>query len=67
MKRFVGILIFFVFSESDIQYLWQEEISICEVVVPIKVMLKVIVMVKNNYFFHPKFDLRRYKQMNGFL
>ena len=59
---FVGILFFLVFSKSDIQYLWQGEISVCKVIVPIKV-----VPVKNDYFLHPKFELHRYQQMNGFL
>ena len=48
-KMFVGILIFLVFSESDIQYLC--EISVCKVLVTIKV-----VPVKNDYFLHPKFE-----------
>ena len=61
-KIFVGILIFPVFSELGIQYLWQGEISVCKVLVPIK-----IVPVKNDYFLHPKFELHRYQQMNGFL
>ena len=59
-KMFVGILIFLVFSESDIQYLC--EISVCKVLVTIKV-----VPVKNDYFFYPKFELHRYQQMNKFL
>ena len=61
-KIFVGILFFLVFSKSGIQYLWQGEISVCKVLVPIKV-----VQVKNDYFLHPKFELQRYHQMNGFL
>ena len=61
-KTFVGILIFLVFSESDIQYLWQGEISFCKVQVPIKV-----VPVKNNYFLHSKFELHGYQQVNRFL
>ena len=44
-KNFVGILIFLVFSESNIQYLWQGEINVCKVLVPTKV-----VPVKNYYF-----------------
>ena len=56
IKNFVGILIFLVFSESGIQYLWQGEISVCKVLVPIKV-----VIVKNGYFLHPKFELHRYQ------
>ena len=59
-KMFVGILIFLVFSESDIQYLC--EISVCKVLVTIKV-----VPVKNDYFLHSKFELHRYQQMNKFL
>ena len=54
-KIFVGILIFLVFSKSGIQYLWQEEISACKVLVPIKV-----VPVKNDYFLHQKFELHKY-------
>ena len=61
-KVFVGILIFLVFSELGIQYLWQGEISVCKVLVPIKV-----VPVKNDYFLHPKIELHRYREMNGFL
>ena len=61
-KIFVIIFFFLVFSKSDIQYLWQGEISVCKVLVPIK-----LVPVKNDYFLHPKFKLHRYQQMNGFL
>ena len=61
-KVFVGILIFLAFSELGIEYLWQGEISVCEVLVPIKV-----VSVKNDCFLHPKFELHRYQQINGFL
>ena len=45
---FEGILMFLVFSESDIKYLWQGEISVFKVLVPIKV-----VPVKNDYFLQP--------------
>ena len=45
-KFFMGILIFLVFSKSGIHYLWQGEISVCKVLVPIKV-----VPVKTDYFF----------------
>ena len=50
------------FFKSGIQYLWQGYISVCKVLVQIKV-----VPVKNDYFFHPKLELHRYQQMNGFL
>ena len=61
-KSFVCILIFLVFfSKSGIQYLWQKEISIFKVQVQIKVVLG-----KNDYFFHQKFELHWW-QMNGFL
>ena len=61
-KIFVRILIFLVFfSKSGIQYLWQKEISIFKVQVQIKVVLG-----KNDYFFHQKFELHWW-QMNGFL
>ena len=53
MLRKRGILTFLVFSKSDIEYLWQGEIK--------------VVSVKNDYFLHPKFELHRYQQMNGFL
>ena len=54
-KIFVRILIFLVFfSKSGIQYLWQGEISICKVLVLIKV-----VPGKNDYFLHQKFELHR--------
>ena len=36
-------------------YWWQGEISVCKVLVLIKV-----VSVKNDYFLHPKFELHRY-------
>ena len=61
-KIFVGILIFLVFSKLGFQYLWQGDITVCKALVPIKV-----VPVKNDYFFHQKFELHRYKKMNGFL
>ena len=61
-KIIAGVLIFLVFSKSGIQYLLQEKISACKVLVPIKV-----VPVKNDHFLHPKFELHRYQQMNGFL
>ena len=61
-KIYEGLLIFLVFSKSDIQYMWQGEISICKVLVPIQVE-----PVKNDYFLHPKFELHRNQQMNGFL
>ena len=32
---FVGILIILVFSKLGIQYMWQGEISVCKVLVPI--------------------------------
>ena len=60
---FVGILIFLVFfSKSAIQVFWQGEVSVCKVLVPIK-----IVPVKNNYFLHPEFESHTFQQMNGFL
>ena len=40
---------------SSPEYMWQGEISVCKVAVLIKVML-----VKNDYFLHPKFELHRY-------
>ena len=36
-------------------YLWQREISVCEVLVPIKA-----VPVKNDCLLHQKFDLHKY-------
>ena len=61
-----GVAIFFKytnnFSKSRIQYLWQVDINVCKVLVPIKVLL-----VKNNYFLHKIIVLHRYQQMNGFL
>ena len=42
--------------------MWQGEISIFKLLVPIKVVL-----VKNDYFLYPKFEMHRYQQMNGFL
>ena len=51
----MGILTFLVFSESGIEYLWQREISVCKVLVPIK-----RVPVKNDYFLYPEFELHRY-------
>ena len=59
---FVGILIILVFSKSGIQCMWQVEISVCKVLVPIKVVL-----VKNDYILYQNFELHRYQQMNGFL
>ena len=61
-KYFVGILIFLFFSESGIQYLWEGEINVCKILVPIKV-----VPVKNDYFLHPKFELHSFQQINRFL
>ena len=61
-KVFVGILVFPLFSKPGIQYLWQGEIGVCKILVPIKV-----VPVKNDNFLHPKFELHRCQQMNGFL
>ena len=55
-KNFMDILIFLVFSESGIQYLWQRDINVCKVLMPIKVVL-----VKNDYFLQPKFELHRYQ------
>ena len=51
---FLCILIFLVFAQSDIPYLWQGEISMYKVLVPIKV-----VSGKNDYFCYQKFDLHR--------
>ena len=59
---FVNILIYLVFFKLGIQYLWEGEISVCKVVVPIKEVL-----VKNDYFLHTKFELRRYQKLNEFL
>ena len=42
--------------------MWQKEISVCKVLVPIKVL-----PVKNDYFLYQNFELHRYQQMNGFL
>ena len=53
-KIFVCILIFLAFSKSDIQNLWQGEISIFKLQVPIKV-----VPGKSYYFLHQKFELHR--------
>ena len=53
-KIFVYINISVFFSRSGIQYLWQGEISICKLVVLIKV-----VPGKNDYFLHQKFELHR--------
>ena len=61
-KCFVDISIILVFFKSGIQYMWQGEISVCKVLVPVKVVL-----VKNDYFLFPKFELRKYHQINGFL
>ena len=47
---------------SSPEYLWQEKISVCKVLVLIKV-----VPVKNDYFLHPKFEFHRYHRMNRFL
>ena len=58
-KIFLGIFIFRAFSKSDIQYLWQGEVSVCKVLVPNKLL------VKTDYLLHQKFELHR-KQMNGF-
>ena len=55
-KIFVGILIFLVFSKLVIRYLQQGEISVHKVLVPVKVVL-----VKNYYLLHPKFELHRYQ------
>ena len=49
-KIFVGMLIILVFSKPGIQNMWEREISVCKVVVPIQVVL-----VKNVYFLYPKF------------
>ena len=49
-------------SLSSPEYLWQGKISVCKVLVPIKV-----VPVKNDYFLHPKFELHRYQQRDEFL
>ena len=57
--RYINISSFF---KSGIQYLWQGKISVCKVLVPIKVM-----PVKNDYFLLSKFELHSYQQMNGFL
>ena len=51
-----------IFSKSGTQYFWQGEISVCKVLVPIK-----IVPVKNNYFRYPNFKSHTFQQMNGFL
>ena len=47
-KIFAGILIFLVFSNSGIEYLWQREISACKLTVPIKV-----VPVRNDHYYSP--------------
>ena len=44
---------------SSPEYLRQDEISVCKVLVAIKV-----VPVKNHYFLHPKFEFHRYQKMN---
>ena len=41
--------------------MWQGEISVCKVPVPIKVL-----PVKNDYFLYQTFELHRYQQMNEF-
>ena len=61
-KVFVDRLMFLDFSKSGMQYLWQGEISVCKVLMLIKVVL-----VKNNYFLYQKFELHRYQQTNRFL
>ena len=38
-KIFVGMLIILVFSKPGIQNMWEREISVCKVVVPIQVGL----------------------------
>ena len=48
------IFVFSFFSKLGIQYLWQGEISVCKVLVLIKV-----VPGKNDYFLHQKFELHR--------
>ena len=47
---------------SSPEYLRQGKISVCKVLVLIKV-----VPVKNDYFLHPIFEFHRYHQTNGFL
>ena len=42
--------------------MWEGEINVCKVLVPIKVVL-----VENDYLLYPKFELHRYQQMNRFL
>ena len=42
--------------------MWEGEINVCKVLVPIKVVL-----VENDYLLYPKFELHRYQQMNWFL
>ena len=49
-------------SKSGMQHLWHGENNVCNVLVSIKVVL-----IKNDYFLHPKFELHTYQQMNGFL
>ena len=53
-KIFACILIFLVISKPRIQFFCQGEISICKVLVLIKV-----VPGKNDYFLHQKFELYR--------
>ena len=55
-KMLVSILIFLVFSKLVIQYLQQGEISVHNVREPVKVVL-----VKNDYLLHRKFELHRYQ------
>ena len=62
IKFLVGILILIVFFLSralSIHYLWQGEIIVFQVLVPIKVVL-----VKNDYFRHPKFESHFSKWMD---
>ena len=47
--------------KSGIQYLWQGEMGVCKVMVPIKV-----VPVKNDHLLHQKFQLYKYYLMNEF-
>ena len=61
-RKKISVAIILVFSRSGIQYMCKGEISVCKVLVSIKVVL-----VKNDYFRYLKFEMRRYQKMNQFL
>ena len=63
ISKFYGYINISIFlSKSEMQHLCHRENNVCNVLVPIKVVL-----IKNDYSLHPKFELHTYQQMNGFL